>query len=265
MDLAALLIAVSALDEDALARPWSWRGRPLDVRNAVYFALQDADEALIRAAAGPHPESRRILALAQSAFGDLRGLLAGLPADLLDRAPAPDQWPVRETLRHILLTERRYAVQTRYAVDRSDSDPVRIPDDRLPGPAGIDVTGDAGAILARVADATQGKEAVTRYRVLRQGRGWSLLACTLETGRTHQIRVHLASIGHPLVGDPVYLPRGAARTLPPAARDFPRQALHATRLSLVHPLTGQSCTWESALPADIAVLVDRLEHDAPAG
>jgi len=117
----------------------------------------------------------------------------------------------------------------------------------------------------RMAVVATGKEAVTRYRVLRQGRGWSLLACTLETGRTHQIRVHLASIGHPLVGDPVYLPRGAARTLPPAARDFPRQALHATRLSLVHPLTGQSCTWESPLPADIAVLVDRLEHDAPAG
>jgi hypothetical protein len=153
MDLAALLIAVSALDEDALARPWTWRGRPLDVRNAVYFALQDADEALIRAAAGPHPESRRILALAQSAFGDLRGLLAGLPADLLDRAPAPDQWPVRETLRHILLTERRYAVQTRYAVDRGGSDPVRIPDDRLPGLAEIDVSGDAGAVLARLGEA----------------------------------------------------------------------------------------------------------------
>jgi 23S rRNA pseudouridine1911/1915/1917 synthase len=117
----------------------------------------------------------------------------------------------------------------------------------------------------RMAVVERGKPAATHYRVLRQGPGWSLLACTLETGRTHQIRVHLAAIGHPLVGDPVYLPRGASRKLPPAARDFPRQALHATRLTLVHPAAGHACTWESPLSADIAGLVDRLQHDAPAG
>jgi hypothetical protein len=149
----AWLAAVAALDEAALARAWPWRGRPLDVRNALFFALQDAHEALAGVAAGSHPESRRILALAQGALGDLRGLLVGLPADLLDRAPAPDQWPVRETLRHVLLVERRYAVQTRYAIDRAATDPVRIADDRLPGPAQIDAAGDVPAILARLAEA----------------------------------------------------------------------------------------------------------------
>jgi hypothetical protein len=149
----AALAAVAALDADALARPWSWQGRSLDVRNALYLTLQDAHEALVRAAAAAHPESRRILALAQGAFGDLRGLLAGLPADLLERAPAPDQWPVRETLRHVLVVERRYALQTRYAIDRRETDPVRIPDDRLPPLAGTGGAGEAGALLGAIAGA----------------------------------------------------------------------------------------------------------------
>jgi 23S rRNA pseudouridine1911/1915/1917 synthase len=114
----------------------------------------------------------------------------------------------------------------------------------------------------RMAVIETGKEAATHYRVLRHGKGWSLLACTLETGRTHQIRVHMAAIGHPLLGDPVYLSRNAARGLPGLARAFPRQALHATRLTLVHPATGQSCTWESPLPPDIATLVTDLERHA---
>jgi 23S rRNA pseudouridine1911/1915/1917 synthase len=109
-----------------------------------------------------------------------------------------------------------------------------------------------------------GKEASTHYRVLRRGRGWSLAVCALETGRTHQIRVHMAAIGHPLLGDPVYLPRAAARALPAAAREFPRQALHATRLSLLHPTSGHACTWESPVPPDIAALLAELETHAGA-
>jgi hypothetical protein len=143
----------AGLDEQALARPWSFRDRTMDVRYALYRTLEDAQEALVRVAAGPVPESRRILALAQRAFGDLRGLLVGLPADLLDRAPGQKEWPVRETLRHVLLVERRYALQTRWAVERADTDPVRIPDDRLPAAADVDVTGGIGAVLARIADA----------------------------------------------------------------------------------------------------------------
>ena len=112
----------------------------------------------------------------------------------------------------------------------------------------------------RMAVVERGKAALTRMRTLRRGPGWSLIECSLETGRTHQIRVHLASIGHPLIGDPVYLGRAAARALPPAARAFPRQALHAARLALVHPVSGQAMRWESPLPADFRALVESLRR-----
>jgi 23S rRNA pseudouridine1911/1915/1917 synthase len=84
----------------------------------------------------------------------------------------------------------------------------------------------------------------------------TLLRCRLETGRTHQIRVHLASIGHPLVGDPAY-----GRKHPVA---FARQALHAVRLGLIHPVTGAACVWHSPLPGDFAQLLDQLRTRAKA-
>jgi hypothetical protein len=143
----------ASLDEAQLARPWTWRDGEIDVRYAVYRMLEEAQEALMRATGVPHPESRRILSLAQRAFGDLRGLLVGLPAELLDRVPRNGDWPVREVLRHILAVERRYALQTEYAIERRDADPVRIPDDRLPTAAQMDVSGDAGAILGRIGEA----------------------------------------------------------------------------------------------------------------
>ncbi len=111
---------------------------------------------------------------------------------------------------------------------------------------------------------SSGKHAVTHFRTLRSGTGWSLVECSLETGRTHQIRVHLASIGHPLIGDPVYLPRGAARQLPPPARSFGRQALHAERLALDHPVSGVRCTWHSPLPSDLVALLEALDADGAA-
>src|SRR5207245_5061611 len=149
----AVLTDWAMLDEEALGRPWSWRGRPLDVREALYLTLEDVQEAHARASAGQLPESRRILALAQRAFGDLRGLLIGLPAELLDRAPRADEWPLRETLRHMLTVERRYAVQTRYAVERTDAEPVRIPEDRQPTVPANAVDGEIDAILARIGEA----------------------------------------------------------------------------------------------------------------
>jgi 23S rRNA pseudouridine1911/1915/1917 synthase len=115
----------------------------------------------------------------------------------------------------------------------------------------------------RMAVMQSGKPAVTHYRTLRSGAGWSLLECMLETGRTHQIRVHLSGIGYPLLGDPVYL--GAARgRVPAVARSFPRQALHATRLALEHPVTLMPMSWHSPLPADLAALLQALEQHAPA-
>jgi 23S rRNA pseudouridine1911/1915/1917 synthase len=95
-----------------------------------------------------------------------------------------------------------------------------------------------------------GKPARTHFEVVERFGIATLLACRLETGRTHQIRVHLASLGHPLVGDPA---SGQRSPVP-----FPRQALHAARLGLVHPITGRARTWASAPPPDFAALVLQL-------
>jgi 23S rRNA pseudouridine1911/1915/1917 synthase len=94
-----------------------------------------------------------------------------------------------------------------------------------------------------------------------------LLLVRLETGRTHQIRVHMASIHHPLVGDPLYggrarVPRGASDGLRDALSDFRRQALHARRLELRHPATGEAVAWEAEMPADFAGLLDALREAA---
>jgi 23S rRNA pseudouridine1911/1915/1917 synthase len=95
-----------------------------------------------------------------------------------------------------------------------------------------------------------GKPAVTHYRVRESLERHTLLECELETGRTHQIRVHLASIGHPLEGDPVYAGRGA--------RLLPRQALHAWKLAFRHPRTGETVRFTSPMPADLRALLARL-------
>jgi hypothetical protein len=152
-DFEAALAGFAALDEAALARPWSFRDKPMDVRYALYRTLEDAQEVLVDLAARPHPESRRILALAQQAFGDLRGLVIGVPDELLERAPRDGEWSVGEVLRHVLAIERRYAIQTLWAVERSDSDPVRVPADRLPSTAPLSIPGGVGEILARIGEA----------------------------------------------------------------------------------------------------------------
>ncbi|MEX0959443.1 MAG: 23S rRNA pseudouridine(1911/1915/1917) synthase RluD [Burkholderiales bacterium] len=114
----------------------------------------------------------------------------------------------------------------------------------------------------RMAVVAKGKPAATHFEVIEHGAGWTLLRCRLETGRTHQIRVHLTSIGHPLLGDPVYRSRRSAATLPEAARRFPRQALHAARLTLLHPGGEQPLAWESDLPSDMAQLLADLRGEA---
>jgi len=106
-----------------------------------------------------------------------------------------------------------------------------------------------------------GREARTHYQVRERFAQATLLECRLETGRTHQIRVHLASIGHPLVGDPTYGRRGLTRGAADAPLSaFPRQALHAWRLALVHPGSGIELAWESPLPADFAELLAHLKR-----
>ena len=112
-------------------------------------------------------------------------------------------------------------------------------------------------VRTRMAVTPSGKPALTRYRVVKRYARATLLECSLSTGRTHQIRVHLHSIGHPLLGDPVYrLGRfGADRP-----RAFLRQALHAARLAFDHPSSGARVRFESPLPADMRALIDELRE-----
>ncbi|MBI3525984.1 MAG: 23S rRNA pseudouridine(1911/1915/1917) synthase RluD [Betaproteobacteria bacterium] len=111
--------------------------------------------------------------------------------------------------------------------------------------------------MAVVAGSKHGKEARTHYTVCESFGEATLLECKLETGRTHQIRVHMASIKHPLVGDPVYGKRGAG-SVSPLLLSLPRQALHAWRLGLLHPGTHQEMAWEAPLPEDFANLLTAL-------
>ena len=112
-----------------------------------------------------------------------------------------------------------------------------------------------------------GKPAVTHYTVIERFRAFTFVRVKLETGRTHQIRVHFAHRRHALVGDPVYggrlaLPAGASEDLVALLRRFKRQALHAARLAFVHPVTGESQEFESPPPADFQALIAVLRADA---
>jgi 23S rRNA pseudouridine1911/1915/1917 synthase len=112
-----------------------------------------------------------------------------------------------------------------------------------------------------------GKPAVTHYRIMEHFRAHTRLRLRLETGRTHQIRVHMAFINHPLVGDPLYggrprPPKGASEALVNMLRSFDRQALHATRLKLYHPITSIEMEWFAPLPQDMVDLIDALKADS---
>jgi 23S rRNA pseudouridine1911/1915/1917 synthase len=112
-----------------------------------------------------------------------------------------------------------------------------------------------------------GKPATTHYRVIERYPAFTRLKVQLETGRTHQIRVHMAHIHFPLLGDPVYggrlqLPKGASPELINTLRTFKHQALHASELSLTHPVTGKVMTWQAPLPEDMQNLIHVLKRDA---
>lgn len=118
----------------------------------------------------------------------------------------------------------------------------------------------------KMAVRSDGRPSVTHYRVMKRFRAHTLVHVELESGRTHQIRVHLAHIGYPVVGDPVYggrrrFPAGASPALIAELEGFTRQALHAARLKLAHPVTGKEMEWEAPLPADMAHLIKVLEAD----
>lgn len=111
-----------------------------------------------------------------------------------------------------------------------------------------------------------GKPAVTHYRVMERYRLHTRLRLRLETGRTHQIRVHMAHIAHPLIGDPLYggrprPPKGASQEFMQVLRNFDRQALHATMLRLFHPITGEQMQWDAPIPEDMQQLIKVLQDD----
>jgi len=114
-----------------------------------------------------------------------------------------------------------------------------------------------------------GKEAVTHYRLRERFRSHTALECRLETGRTHQIRVHMNHLKHPIVGDPLYggsfkLPKGASDEFIAALRAFKRQALHAEVLEFAHPVTGEPIRCSAPVPADMQRLMTLLRQDAAA-
>ena len=121
-------------------------------------------------------------------------------------------------------------------------------------------------IRMAVAKEGTGREAVTHYRVREKFRAHTVVECRLETGRTHQIRVHMAYVKHPLIGDPLYggsfkLPKAATEELVAVLRGFRRQALHAEKLSFVHPVSGDTLSFESPLPPDMIALIEALRDD----
>jgi 23S rRNA pseudouridine1911/1915/1917 synthase len=134
--------------------------------------------------------------------------------------------------------------------------------------AGGTITAPIGrhpADRVRMAVVKNGRDAITHYRVRERFRAHTLIECRLETGRTHQIRVHMAHAKHPLVGDPVYSrlarPRGASEELTGLLQGFRRQALHAEKLAFAHPASGETITTEAPAPADMLALIAALRAD----
>ena len=117
-----------------------------------------------------------------------------------------------------------------------------------------------------VSHGADAREAVSHYRVLQKFRSHTLVQVTLETGRTHQIRVHMTHLGFPLVGDPVYggrprIPKGSSPELISYLEKFKRQTLHAWQLGLTHPQTGEAMSWQADIPEDMQALLELLETD----
>jgi len=126
--------------------------------------------------------------------------------------------------------------------------------------------GRHGRDRKKMAVKPEGKQAITHFRVIDRYRGHTRIKVNLETGRTHQIRVHMAYVKHPLVGDQTYggrlqLPAGCGDELKTMLRNFDRQALHARKLGLNHPETGRQMEWQAPLPDDMKALIAVLEAD----
>ncbi len=168
----------------------------------------------------------------------------------------------------LLLVARSVAAQTRLTRDleqrRIRREYRAVCQDRLTAGGTVDApVGRHRVHRTRMAVTNAGKPAVTHYRVLERFAAHTFIAVRLETGRTHQIRVHMAHVHHPLIGDPVYggrlkLPRGVSEAVRDALQNFRRQALHASDLGFTHPLTGADLQFHAPLPDDMQVLLTAL-------
>jgi hypothetical protein len=156
---AELMAAAAAIPDEAMGQAWRWRdgGEELQVRDAFYQCLQEEQAALSTAVS--LPESTAILALAQRAAGDLCGLLAGQPAELLDAVPTPGEWSIRRTLQHVIETEQNYRANTAYALARTDAEPLSLDPSRRPRLDPAEVAGDGNAIVARLLHARDDTDA----------------------------------------------------------------------------------------------------------
>jgi hypothetical protein len=178
-----VLARYAGLSETRLSEPWRWPGHDgaeLEVRDALLRSLELELAAAARAGTGTR-EAARATALAQAAFGDLRGLLCGLPDTLLDAEPGGGEWTLRQVLQHVLLVERRYQLQATYAVSRTDAEPVR----REPDVSAEDDVATVAAWLERlsaVREEGRGLAAVADGRLTRP---------TIWAGHTVDVRFRL--------------------------------------------------------------------------
>jgi len=149
------LAAAAKLDDDRLGGEWTWtenpRGETLQVRDALYALLENELDAAARVRHDTYASAQ--MAMAQAAFGDLRGLLAGSASQLLDSTPAEGEWTIRQTLKHMLEVELSYRSHIEWAVTRKDSEPVRRPDSMAPKPDETVLEGNVAAVLDRLAAA----------------------------------------------------------------------------------------------------------------
>ena len=237
-----------AVDVALVARPVDLASRPEAIELAVVH--EDADLLVIDKPAGlvVHPGS-----------GNWQGTMLNA---LLHHAPATRDLP-RAGIVHrldkdtsgLLVVAKNEAAQAdlvrQLAARTVKRTYLALVRGRVEGEGSVDAPiGRHPVHRTRMAVVASGRPAVTHYRVREPFERHTLLECELETGRTHQIRVHLASIGHPIEGDPVYAGRGA--------KLLARQALHAWKLGFIHPRSGEAASFESPLPEDLLGLLESL-------
>jgi hypothetical protein len=144
------IASLAGHSDDEMAEPWTWPGHtggPLQVRDALWRCVE-TEQASLAIDLPPSTEAESILTMAQGAWGDLRGLIVGLPDETLDLTVGPGDWSVRQILSHVLLIERRYRVQSLYAATRRDHDPTRTQTPEALGPGETD--GGAAAWIERI-------------------------------------------------------------------------------------------------------------------